>query len=163
MKALVVYDSVFGNTEQVAQAIGEALGAHGDAQVLRAADARPEQVTGMDVVVVGSPTRAFRPMPTVSGFVKSVPAGGLQGVRVAAFDTRIAVEQTGPAILRFLVRLFGYAAPSIAKGLQRKGGQLAAEPEGFIVGGTEGPLNEGELDRAREWGARLAAPTGANQ
>ena len=154
MKALIVYDSVFGNTQQVAEAIGRTLGEQGEVDVLRAAEAGPEQVSGVELLVVGSPTRAFRPMPTVSGFVKSIPADALQGVRVAAFDTRLPAE-TAPAILRFLVGLFGYAAEPLAKRLEGKGGQPAGPPAGFAVEGTEGPLSEGELRRAEEWARQL--------
>jgi len=156
MKALVLYDSVFGNTEKVAQAIGAALGPPEEVSVLRVADARPEQLSGLDVLVVGSPTRGFRPMPSVSTFIKGLPAGALQGVRTAAFDTRIATEDAGSAVPRFFVRLFGWAAPRIAKRLAQQGGSQAVAPEGFYVLGSEGPLREGELDRAAEWAREIA-------
>jgi flavodoxin I len=55
------------------------------------------------------------------------------------------------------VKLFGYAAEPIAAKLQKKGGTLAAPPEGFFVGGTEGPLKEGELERAAQWARRVGA------
>lgn len=156
MKALVVYDSVFGNTEQIARAIGGGLGSAPDVQVLRVGEARPEQVTGVDLLVVGSPTRGFRPTPATKDFVAAIAENGLQDVRVAAFDTRIAVEDVNNVLLSVLVRLFGYAAAPIAKGLERKGGRRAAEPEGFIVEGREGPLRAGELERAEAWGRRLS-------
>lgn len=157
MKALVVYDSVFGNTEKVAQAIGAALGSPDEVEVRRVSDATVAQLAGVNVLVVGSPTRAFRPMPSVNGYLKGIPAGSLQGVRVAAFDTRIAAEDTNSALLRFLVPRFGWAAEKIARGLTRKGGDQAAEPEGFYVTGSEGPLKEGELERAAEWAKGIVA------
>jgi len=55
-----------------------------------------------------------------------------------------------------MVKLFGYAAEPIAKRLGRKGGELAVTPEGFLVEGTEGPLKEGELERAAAWAERIA-------
>jgi flavodoxin I len=157
MKALVIYDSVFGNTEKVAQAIGAALGSPEEVEVIRIADARPEQLVGLDVLVVGSPTRAFRPMPSVSGFIKRMPSDALQGVRTVAFDTRISLEDAKPAFLRTMMRLFGWAANPIARGLARKGGVQAVAPEGFDVLGSEGPLREGELERAAEWARRIVA------
>jgi len=157
MKALVVYDSVFGNTEKVAQAIGAALGAPEEVSVVRVADVRPEQLAGLDVLVVGSPTRAFRPMPSVSAFIKGLRPDALRGVRTAAFDTRISLEDAKPACVRAMVRLFGWAAEPIAKGLARKGGAPAVAPEGFCVVGSEGPLREGELERAAEWARGIAA------
>ncbi|MFW6135787.1 MAG: flavodoxin family protein [Chloroflexota bacterium] len=155
VKALVVYDSVFGNTEQIAQAIGDALGSSEDVETLRVTDAQPEALTTVDVLIVGSPTRGFQPTPATKNLLKRIPAGGLEAVRVAAFDTRFAVEEMDSAILSFLVRLFGYAAKPIADRLRKKGGTLAVPPEGFIVEGTEGPLRDGELERAANWARRV--------
>ena len=157
MKALVIYDSVFGNTEQVAQAIGKALGPSEDVEVLQVGDVKPGQMAGLDVLIVGSPTRAFRPTPATSNLLKGIPANDLQGVKVAGFDTRIAVDEKTPAILRFLAKIFGYAAEPISAKLVKKGGELAIAPEGFFVGGTEGPLTEGELERAADWVKRIMA------
>lgn len=157
MKALVVYDSVFGNTEQIAQAIGKALGSQEDVEVLRVGDVKAGQLTGVRLLIVGSPTRAFRPTPATVNFLKSIPAQSLKGVRVAAFDTRISVDDTGSAVLRFMVGIFGYAAKPIADQLEKKGGQLAVPPEGFFVEGSEGPLKEGELERATAWARQIIA------
>lgn len=156
MRALVVYDSVFGNTEQVAQAMGEALEPLGDVDTHRVTAVEPEELTAVDLLIVGSPTRGFRPTPAAKNLLKRVPPGGLDGVRVAAFDTRFAVEEMSSAILSFLVRLFGYAAEPLANTLEKKGGELAVPPEGFIVEGTEGPLRDGELERAADWARRIA-------
>ena len=152
MKALVVYDSQYGNTEQIARAIGNALKSQADATTLRVADVDLDQLTGLTVLVVGSPTQRFRPTQAIKNFIQSIPKNGLGGVKVAAFDTRFpTTEIEKNRVLAFFVRLFGYAARPIADGLQKKGGKLILPPEGFLVGGLEGPLNEGELDRAAEW------------
>ena len=152
MKALVVYDSVFGNTEKVAQAMAAAL----EVEARRVGDVRPEQWAGLDLLVVGSPTRAFRPTPAMGAWLKSLPAGSLQGVKVAAFDTRMTQEAVESAVffLKTLVNIFGYATKNISKELQRAGGALAAA-EGFFVGGTQGPMVEGELERAAAWAGQL--------
>jgi hypothetical protein len=76
-------------------------------------------------------------------------------VRVAAFDTRIAIEDVDNAVLPTFIKVFGYAAKPIADLLQKKGGELSLPPEGFIVKDTEGPLKEGELERAAEWARGL--------
>jgi len=157
MKALVIYDSFFGNTEQIAQAIGHALGSQGDVEMRRVSDVKPEQLTGLNLLIVGSPTRGFRPTPAISGLLKSIPRNGLQGVTVAAFDTRISVDDVDSSVLRLLVKLFGYAAEPIAGRLKKKGGALALPPEGFIVKGMEGPLQEGELERAADWAKQIVA------
>ena len=160
MKALVVYDSFFGNTEQIAQAIADGVRAAGDAaevDVVKVDQATMEMLDGLEMLVVGSPTRAFRASPNTMVFLKRVSPGALQGVRVGAFDTRIPADESTPVILRFLIKLFGWAAEPIGKRLTAKGGSQAAEPEGFYVTGTEGPLAEGELERAEAWGRDLAS------
>lgn len=155
MKALVVYDSVFGNTEKVAQAVGDALGSEAEVQTLRVGDVKPEHLVGLGALIVGSPTRAFSPTPTIKKWLKSLPSKGLKGVRTAAFDTRVAVEDVNSAILTFFVKIFGYAAEPIGARLARKGGDLIVPPEGFIVEGTEGPLRDGELERAADWAQQI--------
>lgn len=155
MKALVAYDSVFGNTEQVARAIGAALGSPDEVETRRVTDVEPEQLTGLDVLVVGSPTRGFQPTPATKKLLKAIPDGGLVGVKIAAFDTRFSMEDVDSAILKVLVRLFGYAAEPIADRLRKKGGGQAVPPEGFIVEGTEGPLSDGEPERAANWAKRI--------
>lgn len=153
MNTLVLYDSVFGNTEKIAQSIGAALGT--DAAVCKVSDVKPEQLKGLTLLVVGSPTRAFRPTKDIQAFLKGLPGGALQGVPVAAFDTRINAEESNSGFLRLMVKLFGYAAQPIADGLKRKGGQPVGTPEGFFVLSTEGPLKDGELERAAAWARQL--------
>ena len=145
MKGLIVYDSFFGNTEQIAQVIGSALGSEKDVEIFRVGDVKLEQLTGLTLLIVGSPTRAFRPTPAINRLLGRIPMNGLRGVKVAAFDTRIAVNDIDSPILRFLARLFGYAAKPISDRLKKKGGELAIPPEGFSVKGTKGPLKDGEL------------------
>ena len=159
MEALVVYDSFFGNTERIAQSIGNALGRPGDVDILRVVDVRPEQLAGLKLLIVGSPTRAFRPSPAIKNFLKSIPRDGLKGVKVAAFDTRVTEEEIDSAvfILRILVNIFGYAAKPISDRLVKKGGELIATSEGFFVQGMEGPLKEGEFERASDWAKKILA------
>jgi len=151
MKALIVYDSFFGNTEKIAMAVGKAFGNAKDVTVYRVGDVKPEMLDGIDYLIVGSPTRAFSPSPAIKTFLKGIPSKQLDGVKVAAFDTRIAMTDKIPGILRFLVKFFGYADKPILDGLKKKGGQEAVAPERFFVLDSEGPLAEGELERAAEW------------
>jgi flavodoxin len=156
MKALIVYDSVFGNTEQVAQAIGQALGLPAQVETLRVNQVAPTRLAGTTLLIVGSPTRGFRPTEAVMKFVDAIPQYGLIGTRVAAFDTRISARDIDNRLLNLLVRLFGYAAQPIANKLVKKGGTLVTPPEGFYVKGSEGPLKDGERDRALEWARTIA-------
>jgi len=156
MKALVVYHTVYGNTEQIAQAIGRGIGGEMEVWVSCASAFAPQRMTGLDLLVVGSATQRFRPLPSLSAFLKSIPETDLKGIKVAAFDTRLTEEAIHKVrILSFFVGLFGYAAEPIAKSLQSQGGELVIEPQGFYVAGTEGPLVEGELERAEAWGRQL--------
>jgi flavodoxin len=107
MKTLVLYDSVFGNTEKIAQAIGAALG---ETPVLRVGDVKMEQLSGINLLLVGSPTRGFRPTEATTQFLKNIPHDALKGVRAAAFDTRMVVEEVGSPILSVFTRIFGCAA-----------------------------------------------------
>ncbi|MCR4401639.1 MAG: flavodoxin family protein [Firmicutes bacterium] len=154
-RTLIVFDSVFGNTEQVARAMGKAIGSPADTETLRASEVRPEHLNGLRLLIVGSPTRAFRPTKPVTDFLDSIPPGGLKGVKVAAFDTRISAADVRSRFLNVMVRLFGYAAKPIADRLEKKGGALAAPPEGFFVKDSEGPLKDGELERAAAWAKSL--------
>ena len=142
MKALIVYDSVYGNTEKIARAMAEAITPPDEGKVLRAGEANPSELVSIDLLIVGSPTHGGRPTPAVQDLLNKVTQPSLQGINVAAFDTRIQTK---------LVGVFGYAAGRIANNLKKKGGNLIASPEGFFVTGGQGPLKEGELERAASW------------
>ncbi|MFO7575865.1 MAG: flavodoxin family protein [Bacteroidales bacterium] len=154
MKALIIYDSVFGNTEKIAAAIAEGI-ENCRAGVLHVKDADPEKLSGLSLMIVGSPTRKFRPTAEIVKFLDSIPEGLIQDIAVAAFDTRIASEDIKKKFFRFIVDTGGYAANPIADKLRKKGGILVLPPEGFFVESEKGPLKEGESERASAW-AKLA-------
>jgi hypothetical protein len=85
-------------------------------------------------------------MGAVQTFLRKAPASAIEGVNVAAFDTRFASG---------FAKIFGFAAGRIANTLKRKGGSLVVGPEGFIVEATKGPLKEGELERAALWAGEV--------
>ncbi|MBD3173227.1 nitric oxide synthase [Candidatus Bathyarchaeota archaeon] len=154
MKTLVVYDSYFGNTEKVAQAIGESI----EGSVVK----RPEGVelgtlSEWDLLIVGSPTRGFRPSDAIKSFLNEIPSKSLEGVKVAGFDTRMDPEDVGNPFLKFMVKIFGYAAKPIGDKLVKKGGDLVGENKGFVVTGREGPLREGEVEKAFSWAKTLVS------
>jgi flavodoxin len=165
MNALVVYDSLFGNTERIALAIAEALRAFGQAQAVRVEPTQPEELKrqellrqnhatdvrlepahqisleGVDLLIMGGPTQAFRATPTMQSFLDNLSPALLSGMAVACFDTRVH----GP---------FGSAARSMAKKLQTMGISLLGPPECFFVKGN-GPLKSGEVERAATWARML--------
>lgn len=139
LKAYIIYNSMYGNTEKIAQAIGNGL--TGEVKVVRVGEVNPSELKTCDLLILGSPTHGGFPAEEIYALLKVSLA--LAGVNVAAFDTRTKTT------------IFGYAAPKIAKGLQRNGGNLLAPPEGFIVLGMHGPLKDGELERATKWAQQL--------
>jgi flavodoxin len=139
MKAFINYYSIYGNTEKIAQAIGDGL--TGEVKVVRVGEVNPSELKTSDLLILGSPTHGGLPTEGIHGLLKASVA--LEGVKLAAFDTRTKWS------------LFGYAAPRIAKSLQRNGGNLLAPPEGFVVLGIQGPLKDGELERATKWAKQL--------
>jgi flavodoxin len=154
MRAVIVYDSIFGNTEKIAHAIAGGI-EKCKAEVIHVDSADSVSLSDVSLLIVGSPTRSFKPTPAIVKFLDSVPDGLLDNSAVAAFDTRIAKEDIKGKFFRFLVDSGGYAANPIAEKLRKKGGTLILPPEGFFVESENGPLKDGEETRAKSW-AKLA-------
>ena len=131
MKSLVIYASVYGNTEKIAQAIAKTL--KGNAISIK--QVKPESLEGIELLLVGSPTQAFNMLPAMKSWLKGLPKGSLAGMKVSAFDTRMDVKKVNNGFLTFMESIFGYAAEKIGKALVRKGGMQITKPEGFIRGG----------------------------
>jgi flavodoxin len=142
MRALVVFDSTHGNTEKIAEAI--AKGIIDDTKTVRAAEFETKDVEGIDVLFIGSPSVDGRPTEQIQHLAMSL-RGKASGMKIATFDTRLKVR---------FGKLHGYAAERIADQLCESGAKVRARPEGFIVAGRNGPLANGELERAKSWAAR---------
>ena len=155
MKVLILFDSYFGNTERTAYSIGEGLNKHGEVKLKRISEASPEILEGINLLILGTPTRAFRPTKAAVDFLKKLPADCLSDVGIAAFDTRISLDDVDSKFLRFMAGLFGFAAEPLQKLMVKKGGTAVGKPEGFYVEGTEGPMADGELERASDWAASM--------
>jgi hypothetical protein len=158
----VVYESMFGNTREVADAVADGLRESARVEVHEVASATPLPAD-LDLLVVGGPTHAFglsrestrndaatkarREVESASMGLREW-LGALEGTGMhtayATFDTRVNHP-----------RVPGSAAKKAAKRLRRLGGTQSADPESFWVDGVEGPLVAGELDRARGWGRKL--------
>ena len=174
MRAVVVYESMYGNTHLVADAIGAGLrSAFDDVSVVQVADAGPAVLAGADLVVVGGPTHArgmSRPSTRASAVEAAAkPGSGLRAepgalgpglrewfgslgrypARAAAFDTK-----QRPAMLT------GRASKGAARQLRAHGFDVVAGPESFLVS-RQAQLKPQEAARAREWGTRLAAAVAA--
>lgn len=166
MKAIVVHESLWGNTAAIARAVAEGIGA--DTQVLSTSEATGEVAADADLVVAGSPLLGFSlptekmregiranpgnppappdlSSPPMRSWLETLPHGS---GRSASFETRLWWSP-------------GSAAKRIIAGLEAAGYRRVAEPKRFIVTGKYGPLKDGEIERAREWGAELARAMGA--
>lgn len=143
MKALIVYDSAYGNTEKIANSIGASI--DGDVRVMHASKVNPSEMESVELLVVGAPTYGGRPTPPVKEFIDKLAKDSLKGINIATFDTRLPNRW---------VKIFGFAAGKIAKSLKEKGGNLLAS-EGFFVISGKGPLKEGEIERAADWTKRI--------
>lgn len=142
MNAVVIYDSRYGNTEMIARVIGMVLGA----TVCHVDLVQPNDLSGSDLLVLGSPTHGGFHSEKIEALLKDTDT--LDECKTMVFDTR--TKRT----------LFGYAAPKMAKKLSRKGAVLVVPPEGFYVMGVEGPLNEGEMERAEIWARQSVSMNG---
>jgi flavodoxin len=145
MKALVIYDSLYGNTEQIAKAIGGGIG--GEVKVVKVGEANVAELGSYDLLIVGSPTQGGRHTVAMREFLGKIPADALKNKSVASFDTRGKT---------WFVKIFGWAANRIAEALKDKGGNLVAPGEGFFVKATKGPLVDGEVERAAAWAKGIA-------
>jgi hypothetical protein len=165
MQALVVFESMFGNTAAIARAVGSGLATKLETQVHEVGVAPRVLPESTELLVVGGPTHAFglsregtREAAAREAGDRLVSKGiGVRewldafqfprsGVAGAAFDTRIDRP-----------RFPGAAANAIARRLRRAGVSPILAAESFFVSATDGPLLEGELERARQWGESLAS------
>jgi hypothetical protein len=169
MRALVIYESMFGNTQRIAEAIADGMVGHARVVVHEVSEVSATQHPEFDLLVIGGPTHAWsmsRPrtregarqqgakQPVSAGIGIREWLGELPAARndvvVATFDTRLNKPRA----------LTGSAARAAAKRLRRLGYRVI-DRESFVVTGSPGPLGPDELERARQWGVRLtrtAAP-----
>lgn len=144
MRTLIVYDSVHGNTELVAKTIADKM--TGEVSIERVGALRSDSLSGIDLLVIGSPTHGGNSTPAIQSFLGSIQEQTARAVKTAAFDTRLPSR---------MLKVFGYAAPRISDTMKAKGCTVIVPPEGFFVKRTKGPLKEGELERAASWAEGL--------
>ena len=137
MRALVLYDSYFGNTKTIAEAISIELGENVSTTAIT--DFQEIALANIDLLVVGSPIIGWKPSEKIAGFLEKLHKDQLQGVKAAAFDTRVKLF------------IHGDAASKISAALKNAGAAIISPPHAFYVQGKEGPLLNGEVERAKEW------------
>jgi flavodoxin len=151
-RVLIIFDSKFGNTEQLAREIGAGIEASGNAEcnVVNFKAVGDQDLSSFDGVLFGAPIHAFRATSGIKGAVKKAAKMGLNGKLVAAFDTYQAAGHKGRA------------AGQIRDLLQKKasGARVFSQDLTALVDGYEGPLNAAEPAKAREFGQRFAHELG---
>lgn len=146
METLVVYDSKFGNTRQLAEIIAEAAKAHGCVRLLGLDKVLPQSLGAPDVLIIGGPTQAHGISARMRQFVDGLETGPANGTVAATFDTRYRMPRA----------ISGSAAKSIARRLKRRGLHMFVPPESFFVTKDSAPqLESGETERAAAWAKRL--------
>jgi flavodoxin len=152
MTALIVYFSKFGNTKMVAEAIAEALESLGSVRVISSDQLTVSDLSDADVVVMGSPTHRMNLPEVVRPVFETLPRYTLRDTPIAAFDTSYKLSWW---LARFT------AARKLARKLRKLGGKQVIPPESFYVVEREGPLYDGEIERAKEWGKLIVGQLGA--
>lgn len=165
MTMLVVFESHWGNTEQVARSIAAGAAEQGEEVAVASVTDAPTTLHGVDLLIAGGPTHAFsmsrestRLSAVSRGATTGSPATGLreylmalgdrgERAHVVTFDTRVSAAR----------RLPGSAARAATRLARREGFEIDGEPESFWVHDSAGPVEDGELERARQWGRDLAA------
>ena len=141
MRTLVIYDSFYGNTKKVAEEISKVFVPA--AKVISVEEIDLDMLKHVDMVVVGSPIFGWQPSERTSQFLSSLSGDALLGKKAASFDTRVKLF------------IHGEAAVKIATALKKAGAQIIGKPGAFFVKGKEGPMIDGEIEKAKEWAKKL--------
>jgi flavodoxin len=149
MKILVVYDSMFGNTQKVAEAIGSELKKKSETTIMPVGIVNEDQLNSVDLLVLGSPTHGGQATEKIREFIRNISGKKHKNLKAAVFDTRFEKESHG-LFLKIVMKVFGFAANKMATTLEKNGIRVV-DIEGYIVEGKEGDLKKGELERARKW------------
>lgn len=152
MRALVLYDSKFGNTERIAEEIALVLQETVPTRLASVADVGDcaKALEGIDLLVLGGPTHRHGVSAPLLETLECLERWAFGGIRVAVFDTRVHGARL----------LTGSAAARLARLVRRRGAWLVVPPASFIVGSAEGPLERGEVEHAREWALEVLQAVG---
>lgn len=143
---LIIYDSVFGNTEKVALALSDALIAAGhQAMALKVGKVKPEEIKKANLIVIGSPTHAFRVTEPMEAFLKE-NLTLFTDHKVALFDTRATLSLIKSRIFHMMAKRFGYASDYLAKKMKQARAKQVTPPMPFTVLSGRGPLADSTDD-----------------
>ena len=136
MKALIIFDSNLGNTKIIVETIAKELG--NDTKSVSVSDFDIKDLKGIDLIIAGSPIIAWKPTEKMDKFLSGLSKDQLTGIKATSFDTRVKI-------------FHGDAMGKIADKLKNAGAEIFVKPQAFFVRGKEGPLFDGEIEKAIEW------------
>jgi flavorubredoxin len=145
MKALLIYDSIFGNTENVAKALSSGMREKGiEVDCVRANAVEIGTLSNYDMIVIGGPTHKVGLSETMKTLTKQLKKADVKNKLAFAFDTR------------YNKRFAGSAANRIEQRMKQYGMKVVMSHQSAIVVGREGPLEDGTGEKFKQIGAELA-------
>lgn len=166
MRALVVYESMFGNTKSVAQAIAEGLSNYLPTEIREVGSAPVNIDSEIELVAVGGPTHAFgmtRPGTRADAARQTAGHPVSAGIGIREWLEQMHADPNVTTFAAFGTKvglpLPGSASKAADRALRDRGFHISRPPASFRVHGTPGPLHDGETERARRWGAELGIGT----
>jgi len=161
MQVIVVYESHWGNTASLAKAIAEGFGP--DARALTTDEATSTAVAEADLIIAGAPIMAFslpsdRVLATLADDAKAPSPPDLTHPSMRSWLDRLPTGHGRSAHFETGLRWSpGGSTSAIGRKLEKAGFARLGKSRRFVVKGSYGPLREGELERAKQWGRELAA------
>jgi menaquinone-dependent protoporphyrinogen IX oxidase len=154
MKTLVVYDTLFGNTGLLARVIANRLP---NVTLVHVDSLTPEHIATAELIFLGSPSRGYNATKKLRQAIEALPKNALKEKSAAVFETRLKVAKHMPRILRYLLQNTGWGDAKLDTVVLRKGAKLISPLGLFYVSTQEGPLKEGETDKAALWAKQIHA------
>ncbi|MHA2392113.1 MAG: flavodoxin family protein [Promethearchaeota archaeon] len=151
MKIVIIYETRFGNTKKVAEAIGEGLSEEGhDVKVNHVKEINLDEMGDMDLIVIGSPTYAGSHVPSIRKFINNLSGSKMEGKSIIAYDTHSAGGEG-----TFLRKAVFKMEKQIKKKLPSM--NILMNGRQFKVHGIKGPLIDGELEKCKTFGKEIAS------
>ena len=143
MKTIIIYDSVYGNTKEIALAISKEL----KGKLIHVNDVKINEINNYDLLIIGTPTHAAMPTKDIQDFLSNLPK---LNIKFATFSTGIYSKDKN-FFLKILIKILGYASIKMSRQLKKKGYVEIIKNKDFLVFDKKGPLLKKEIDKAIYW------------
>ncbi len=152
MKVIIIFDSVYGNTKQIAQTIREVYQNHHEVVLTKATAFENHNLADANMIIIGTPTHGGWYTEEIKKIIDK-NGSSFEKIAVATFDTSTPIKNQG-FFVNNITKLFGRAAPRLAKRMEKEGA-IIIDSKSFIVMGKKGPVREGEISSAKAWAIQL--------